>query len=81
MEIQSTNNPGQACRNSRWLVLVEFALVVAVYVARQQHLLKVSATPYLLLVAWISLRLRRIQWKQIGFTFFVKCKCILQNRS
>ena len=68
MEIESTNNRGRAWRDSRWLVLVEFALVVAVYVARQQHLLKVSATPYLLLVAWISLRLRRIQWKQIGFT-------------
>jgi hypothetical protein len=36
MEIESTNNHGQAWRDSRWLVLVEFALVVAVYVARQQ---------------------------------------------
>ena len=70
MEIESTNNRGQAWRDSRWLVLVEFALVFAVYVARQQHLLKVSATPYLLVVAWISLRLRRIQWKQIGFTCY-----------
>ena len=70
MEIESTNNHGQAWRDSRWLVLIEFALVVAVYGARQQHLLKVSATPYLLLVAWISLRLRRIQWKQIGFTSY-----------
>jgi uncharacterized protein len=70
MEIESTNNRGQAWRDSRRLVLVEFALVVAIYIARQQHLLKVSATPYLLLVAWISLRLRRIQWKQIGFTLY-----------
>ena len=70
MEIESTNNHGQAWRDSRWSVLIEFALVVAVYGARQQHLLKVSATPYLLLVAWISLRLRRIQWKQIGFTSY-----------
>ncbi len=68
MEIESTNNRGWAWRNSRSLVLVEFALAVVIYVARQQHLLKVSATPYLLLVAWISLRLRKIQWKQIGFT-------------
>lgn len=68
MEIPSANNRGRAWRDSKWLVLVEFALVVAIYVARQHHILKISATPYLFLLAWISLRLRRIQWKQIGFT-------------
>jgi len=68
MEIESTNSGGRAWRDNRWLVLVEFAVVVAIYVARQHHILKVSATPYLLLLAWISLRLRKIQWKQIGFT-------------
>jgi hypothetical protein len=68
MELESTNNRGRAWRDSRWLVLVEFALIVAIYIARQHHILKVSATPYLLLLAWISLRLRRVQWKQIGFT-------------
>ena len=68
MEIESTSNRGRAWRDSRWLVLVELALVIAVYVARRHHILKVSATPYLLLLAWISLRVRRVQWKQIGFT-------------
>ena len=68
MEIESTNNGDGVWRDSRWLVLVEFALVVGIYVGRQHHILKVSATPYLLLLAWISLRLRKVQWKQIGFT-------------
>jgi uncharacterized protein len=68
MEIESTTKRGRDWRDSRWLVLVEFALVAAVYVARQHHLLKVSATPYIFLLAWISLRLRGVQWKQIGFT-------------
>jgi membrane protease YdiL (CAAX protease family) len=68
MELESTNNRGRPWRDSRRLVLVEFALIVAIYVARQHHILKVSATPYLLLLAWISLRLRRVQWEQIGFT-------------
>src|SRR5437879_9372531 len=67
MEIESTNSGGRAWRDNRWLVLVEFAVVVAIYVASQHHILKVSATPYLLLLAWISLRLRRVQWKEIGF--------------
>ena len=54
-------------RGSRWLAIVEFALIVAIYIARQHHILKISATPYLLLVGWISLRIRRVQWKDIGF--------------
>jgi membrane protease YdiL (CAAX protease family) len=68
MEIESTNSGGRAWRDNRWLVLVEFAVVIAIYVAREHHILKVSATPYLFLLAWISLRLRKVQWKQIGFT-------------
>jgi uncharacterized protein len=67
MEIESTKNRGGAWRESRWLILVELALVVAIYFARQYHVLKFSATPYLFLLAWISLRLRGVQWKQIGF--------------
>jgi membrane protease YdiL (CAAX protease family) len=68
MEIESVNKRGPSWRDSRWLVFVEFALVVAIFVARRRHILKVNATPYLFLLAWISLRLRGVQWKQIGFT-------------
>jgi membrane protease YdiL (CAAX protease family) len=70
MAIESTSDDGRTWRDSRWLILVEFALIVGVYVARQHHILKVSATPYLLLLAGISLRLRRVQWKHIGFTLY-----------
>jgi len=77
LAIESTNNHGRTWRDSRGLVLVEFALVVAVYVARQHHILKVSATPYLLLLAWISLRLRGVQWRQIGFTRYRTWKMTL----
>jgi membrane protease YdiL (CAAX protease family) len=68
MAVESANDRGQVWRDSRLLVLVEFTLAVAIYVGRQHHILKFSATPYLFLLAWISLRLRRIQWKDIGFT-------------
>lgn len=68
LEVERKSEHERTWRHSRWLVLIEFALVVTVCVARQQHILKVSATPYLFLLAWISLRLRRVQWKQIGFT-------------
>jgi membrane protease YdiL (CAAX protease family) len=67
MEAESIKLRAQTWRDSRWLIPIEFALVAAIYVARQHHILKVSSTPYLLLLAWISLRVRRVQWKQIGF--------------
>ena len=68
MEIEKANEPRRSWRDSRWLILVEFAVVAAIYVARQHHLLKVSATPYLFLLGWISLRVRRLDWRQLGFT-------------
>lgn len=67
MEIEKTNKPMQTWRDSRWLIVVELALVAAVYVGREHHILKVSATPYLFLLGWISLRVRGVQWRQIGF--------------
>jgi membrane protease YdiL (CAAX protease family) len=68
MENEFMHMDGPSWRDSTLLVLIEFALVVAIYIGRQHHILKVSATPYLLLLACISLRLRGVQWKRIGFT-------------
>jgi membrane protease YdiL (CAAX protease family) len=68
MENEFIHMDGPSWRDSTLLVLIEFALVVAIYIGRQHHILKVSATPYLLLLACISLRLRGVQWKRIGFT-------------
>lgn len=67
MEIEKANESGRSWRDSRWLILVEFVLVAVIYVGRQHHILKVSATPYLFLLGWISLRVRKLQWRQIGF--------------
>jgi uncharacterized protein len=68
MEIASAHNRQRPWRNSTWLALAEFVLVVAVYIGRHHHILKFSATPYLFLLAWISLRVRGISWKALGFT-------------
>lgn len=67
MEIQSANKNRGTWRESRWLIVIEFLLVVGIYVARQHHILKVSATPYLFILGWISLRVRGLSWKQVGF--------------
>ena len=67
MEIETASGRGASWRGSSWLVLVELVLVAAIYVGRQHHILKVSATPYLFLLAWISFRVRRVPWKHVGF--------------
>ncbi len=54
-------------RNSKWLAPVEFALVGLIFLADHKHLIPLSKTPFLLLLGWISLRLRRVTWRSIGF--------------
>lgn len=54
-------------RDNAWLVLAEFALVAAVFVADIYHHIYVSKVPYLFLLGWASLRLRGLRWKDVGF--------------
>ena len=68
MGIASTGKHGQGWRDGRLLIVAEIIFVAAIYLARQHHVLKISATPYLFMVGWISLRLRGIKWKDVGFT-------------
>ena len=44
--------------DSVWLVLLEFAMVAAIFVADIYHHIYISKTPYLFLLGWASLRLR-----------------------
>jgi uncharacterized protein len=54
-------------RDSLWLVLAEFAVVAALFVADIYHHILLSKTPYLFLLGWASLRLRGMRWKDVGF--------------
>ena len=54
-------------RDSRWLLLGESAFVVALAVADLYGLVPLSRTPFLLLLGWISLRLRGLGWRDVGF--------------
>ena len=67
MELEMAADRDASWRDSKWLALAEFVLVAAIFVGRQHHILKVSATPYLFLLAWISLRVRGLRWKNVGF--------------
>jgi uncharacterized protein len=52
--------------DSRWLIACELALVAAVFIADLYHHIYLSKTPYLLVLAWISFRLRCIRWRDVG---------------
>jgi membrane protease YdiL (CAAX protease family) len=54
-------------RDSLWLSLAEFAIVAALFYADLHHHIYVSKTPYLFLLGWVSLRLRGLRWKDVGF--------------
>jgi membrane protease YdiL (CAAX protease family) len=47
--------------------LVEAALVVALMAGDFYGVVPVSSTPFLLLLGWISLRLRGLRWRDVGF--------------
>jgi CAAX protease family protein len=53
-------------RGSGWLALAELAAIVLVFVADHFHFVPVSRTPFLLAVGWISLRIRKVRWSEVG---------------
>jgi membrane protease YdiL (CAAX protease family) len=57
----------QWARDSVVLLLAEFAIVAGLFVADVYHDIFFSKTPYLFFLAWVSLRLRGMRWKEIGF--------------
>ena len=58
--------PRQGWRDSAWLVLVEFAIIVALFVADFRHHIFFSKIPWLFLMAWISPRWRGLGWRDVG---------------
>ena len=50
-----------------WLGLVELAVVVGLVVADFYRLVPFSKTPFLLVIGWISLGLRGVGWRGVGF--------------
>jgi membrane protease YdiL (CAAX protease family) len=64
--VNSSEGPSQ-WQQSKRLAFLEFAFIVAVYVADWKHHIFVSKVPYLFLVGWLSLHLRGIRWRNVGF--------------
>ncbi len=57
----------QQFRDNRLLVVVDLLLVTAVFIADQHHLIFFSKTPYLLAIGWISMAVRGVGWRDLGF--------------
>jgi uncharacterized protein len=54
-------------RGSRWLAVVELLLAVAVLLGHNIFdIVPVSETPFILLLGWVSLRLRGEGWRSVG---------------
>jgi len=50
--------------------VLEFLLLGGIYLADWRHYVIPSKVPYLLAVAWISLRLRQLRWRDVGFRLY-----------
>ena len=50
------------------LILGELSVLIGLTLADAWGFVPVSRTPFLLLLCWASLRLRRLPWRSIGFT-------------
>ncbi len=53
-------------RGPPWLLAVECAAIIAVFGLDALHRVPLSKTPWLLLLAWVSLRLRGLRWRDVG---------------
>jgi uncharacterized protein len=50
------------------LVFLELALFVCIEIADRYDLIPLSPNPFLVVFAWISLRMRGLRWRDVGFT-------------
>jgi len=71
--VKETHQPATAgapigWRQSKWLALVELAIVALIFIADAHHHIYVSKTLYLLLLGWVSLRVRKLRWRDVGFS-------------
>jgi hypothetical protein len=55
-------------RQSKWLILAELIVVALIFVADFRNLIPLSKTPFLLAFGWLSLRVRKIRWSDIGLS-------------
>jgi uncharacterized protein len=68
--MSDSNRRPELGRQSAILVSLELAIFAGVYLADWTHHVYISKIPYLFALAWLSLRLRRLRWRDVGFAWF-----------
>ncbi len=63
-------NPAPDWRQSKWLAVAELIVVALIFFADFKHHIIFSKTPYLLLFGWLSLRARKLRWRDVGLKRF-----------
>jgi hypothetical protein len=66
----SPQNSAPNWRQSKWLAIAELIVVALVFYADFKHHIYFSKTPYLLLFGWLSLRVRKLRWRDVGLKRF-----------
>jgi membrane protease YdiL (CAAX protease family) len=64
----------EAAGGRRWVAAIEVALVVALMAGDFYGVVPISSTPFLVLMGWISLRLRGLRWRDVGLTLPARWK-------
>ena len=64
----ASNHTPAGWQHSKELILAELVVFAFIFTADWQGLIWFSKTPYLLALGWISLRLRGLGWKDIGWS-------------
>jgi uncharacterized protein len=64
-------------RQSKWLILAELIVVALIFVADAWNLIPLSKTPFLLAFGWLSLKVRKIRWRDLGLSRFRNWKVTL----
>jgi hypothetical protein len=59
--------PPTKLRDRGIVIVGEFAVVALLFVADVYRLVPLSKTPFLLALAWISLRVRKVEWRSLGW--------------
>jgi membrane protease YdiL (CAAX protease family) len=66
----SEQNAAPNWRQSKWLAVTELLVVALIFYADFKHHIYFSKTPYLLLFGWLSLRVRKLRWRDVGLKRF-----------
>jgi CAAX protease family protein len=67
---QDASGQERGWRQSKWLILVELLVVILIFVADALHFIPLSKTPFLLAFGWISLRMRKLRWRDVGLSLY-----------